>query len=617
VVITLQDIDPLKRGLQAAEEARDYAEGMIETVREPLVVLDSDLRVQRATQAFYDMFLVSREETQGRFLYDLGSGQWQQPRLRELIGNALFRSEPFYDFEIDHEFPHVGRRVVRLNGRRIPFPQAERRMLLLSIEDVTQRREIAEIRYQRLFETAKDGIVVIDPESETVQDVNLQFLEMTEYSRESLIGRHVSEIGKQLGSDEIGAGIESARRLEVVRHEDLELRTRSGSPIRVEVIGNSYNVGTQPVIQFNVRDVSARYKALKDLLESEQRFRLFVESIGDFALFQMDLGGNIVAWNTGAERLLGWSEKEAIGKPASMVFTPEERLAHEPEKELERARTDGRTEDERWHLRKDGTRFFASGVLSQMRDDRNRLIGFAKVMRDMTRHKQQEEQLRRSVSQKETLVREIHHRVKNNLQVIVSLLGMQSRYTSDSQVLSAFQEAEGRLRAIAHIHERLYASDELTEIEFAGYIRGLTEELIQLHSESSHPIRASFEVAELNLDLERAIPAGLIANELILNSIKHGLRERSGLLTVKLARVAAPATLNNDELGWAELVIADTGRGLPPELDPATAKSMGLRLVSMLVRQLRGRLEIRDGIGAAISVAFPLENISSGLEEVG
>jgi len=92
-VITLQDIDPLKRGLQAAEEARDYAEGMIETVREPLIVLDADLRVQRATQAFYQTFLVSREETEGRFLYDLGSGEWNQSRLRELIGAALFRSE--------------------------------------------------------------------------------------------------------------------------------------------------------------------------------------------------------------------------------------------------------------------------------------------------------------------------------------------------------------------------------------------------------------------------------------------------------------------------------------------------------------------------------------------
>ena len=198
-VITFQNIDPLKRGLQAAEEARDYAEGMIETVREPLVVLDSDLRIQRATQAFYDMFLVSRDETQGRFLYDLGNGQWNQPRLRELLGNALFRSESFYDFEIDHEFPHIGRRVMRLNGRRIPFPQAERRMLLLSIEDVTERREIAEIRFQRLFETAKDGIVVVDMESQSVQDVNPQFLKMTGFAREDFVGKPIEDIAAEAG----------------------------------------------------------------------------------------------------------------------------------------------------------------------------------------------------------------------------------------------------------------------------------------------------------------------------------------------------------------------------------------------------------------------------------
>src|SRR5947208_4185528 len=94
-VITLQDIDPLKRSLRIAEEARDYAESMIETVREPLVVLDADMRVQRATTAFYEMFLVSREETEDRFLYDLGSGQWNRPRLRELLGAALFQVQPF------------------------------------------------------------------------------------------------------------------------------------------------------------------------------------------------------------------------------------------------------------------------------------------------------------------------------------------------------------------------------------------------------------------------------------------------------------------------------------------------------------------------------------------
>ena len=323
-VITFQNIDPLKRGLQTAEEARDYAEGMIETVREPLVVLDSDLRIQRATQAFYDMFLVSRDETQGRFLYDLGNGQWNHPRLRELLGNALFRSESFYDFEIDHEFPHIGHRVMRLNGRRIPFPQAERRMLLLSIEDVTERREIAEIRFQRLFETAKDGIVVLDVESQSVQDVNPQFLKMTGFAREDFVGQPIEDIGQRLDLPDLGRAIEETRQSDFIRHEDLPLRRSDGQTVEVDVLGNAYKVGSQPVIQFNVRDVSSRAQAASALRESEQRFRLFVESVSEYALFQMDVSGTIVSWNPGAERLLGWTEKEAIGQNAKLVFTPED-----------------------------------------------------------------------------------------------------------------------------------------------------------------------------------------------------------------------------------------------------------------------------------------------------
>ncbi len=147
-VITFHDINALKRGLEASEEARQYAEALIETVREPLVVLDADFRVQRATAAFYQTFLVSREETEGRLLYDLGSGQWNKPRLRELLGAALFRSEPFHDFEIEYEFPNIGRRLMRLNARQIPRRDPQQRTLLLAIEDVTERREVAEIRYQ-------------------------------------------------------------------------------------------------------------------------------------------------------------------------------------------------------------------------------------------------------------------------------------------------------------------------------------------------------------------------------------------------------------------------------------------------------------------------------------
>jgi two-component system, chemotaxis family, CheB/CheR fusion protein len=614
-VITLQDIDPLKRGLEAAEQARDYAEGMIETVREPLVVLDADLRVRRATRAFYDTFLIAREETEGRFLYDLGNGQWNNARLRELIGAALFRSEAFHDFEMAHEFPHIGHRTMRLNGRRILFPHSHERMLLLSIEDVTERREIAEIRFQRLFETAKDGIVVVDVETKSVQDVNPFFLTLTGYNREDLVGRSVAESGRKLGVPDIAVGIEAMRKSEVVRYENVELTTRDNGRVWVDVVGNCYEVGSQPVIQLNIRDVSSRNQALSELRASEQRFRLFVESVRDYALFQVDRGGLIVTWNAGAERLLGWKEQEAVGRSTAIVFTPEDVVRGEPGKELETARTKGRAEDERWHVRKDGSRFFASGVLTQVCDEGGHLLGFAKVMRDVTSRKAQEEELRRSVAAKDTLVREIHHRVKNNLQVIVSLLGMQSRHAND-HVLAAFQEAESRLRAIAHIHERLYASEDLTEVEFAGYVTGLANELVQVHAAAPDHIRLDLQVADMVLHIERAIPLGLIANELMLNSLKHGLAGSKGGLLIRLAYLPDTAeTRDGDSGGWAQLQIADTGPGLPAGLDVTKATSMGLRLVNMLVRQLRARLEIGEGPGAQLCVKFPLESVN-GIKEI-
>ena len=294
-VITFQDIDPLKRGLQAAEAARDYAEGMIETVREPIVVLDSDLRLRRATAAFYEAFLVTREESEGRFFYDLGNGQWNNPRLRELIGAALFRSEAFHDLEIEHEFPHIGRRTMRLNGRRITFPQPQHRMVLLSIEDVTERREIAEIRFHRLFETARDGIVVVDVERRTVQDVNPYLLQLTGYAHDDFM-KPLAEVAAMLGISEIAGIIEAAQDAEVVRHEDLQLRTRDGANVSVEIVGNLYRVGNRPVIQLNIRDITSRKQAARALYGSEQRFRLFVDSVRDYALFQIGLDGSIQTW---------------------------------------------------------------------------------------------------------------------------------------------------------------------------------------------------------------------------------------------------------------------------------------------------------------------------------
>jgi PAS domain S-box-containing protein len=147
------------------------------------------------------------------------------------------------------------------------------------------------------------------------------------------------------------------------------------------------------------REISDRQKAEQGLRESEERLRLIVETAKDFAIFLMDLQGNITTWNPGAESMFGYSRKEILGRNAAVLFTPEDRETHEPEHEMEGAARDGRAEDERWHLRKDGVRVYASGVMRGVRDQSGKLTAYLKIARDITSRKKMEDALKESVGE--------------------------------------------------------------------------------------------------------------------------------------------------------------------------------------------------------------------------
>src|SRR4029077_12085431 len=147
------------------QHALAYADNIIATLREPFVVLDKSLRVKTANRAFYQTFSVLKEQTDGRFIYDLGNGQWDIPRLRTLLEEVLPNNHySFHDFEVDHDFPAIGRKTMLLNARRFESVDSQPDLILLAIEDITERKQAAvavqtsEVRYRRLFETAKDGI---------------------------------------------------------------------------------------------------------------------------------------------------------------------------------------------------------------------------------------------------------------------------------------------------------------------------------------------------------------------------------------------------------------------------------------------------------------------------
>jgi two-component system CheB/CheR fusion protein len=605
VVIIFFDIDTLKRTLRAAEEARDYAEGLIETVREPLVVLDSDLRIERATSAFYETFRVSRAETEGRLLYDLGNGQWNIPQLRELLGEALFHNQSFEDLEIEHTFPHTGRRRMRLNGKRISPDGARQRSVLLAIEDVTERHEQAEARYQRMFETAKDGMVICDAETEKIIDANPFFLELLGYRREQVIGRSLDQLPAFETAGNAIRLVADAKTQEIVRCDGVSLRNANGRIIQADFVANRYTLGSRPVVQINIRDVTARNRALDDLRESEERFRMFVESVREYALFQLDPDGLISSWNVGAERLIGYTEAEMIGLPFERIFTPEDLASGNAQLEIAKAREHGTSEDERWHIRKDGSRFFASGVLTAIQDPAGQLRGFSKIMRDITEQYrselqllEQDQQLRASLAEKEALLKEIHHRVKNNLQIITSLLDLQSEFLDQADTKDVLVEMKTRVRSIAAIHELLYTAKDFSRIQFRRFVDKLAQEVIAVHSQLATEVRVEIEAESVHLEMAQAVPCGLIVNELLTNALKHAFPEgRPG--KIKIA-------FGSDETQW-RLEVSDDGIGLPVEVDPENANSMGLQLIQLLVQQLSGSLNVVRDSGTRLIINFPQE----------
>ncbi len=209
---------------------------------------------------------------------------------------------------------------------------------------------------------------------------------------------------------------------------------------------------------------------------------------------------------------------------------------------------------------------------------------------------QSHKRLEESVKEKEVLLKEIHHRVKNNMQVISSLLNLQSAYIKDETLREMFEEAQNRIRSMSLIHEKLYQSKELAHINFKEYIKALTTDLVRSFGANRGKIAIVINVEDISLDIDTAIPCGLIINELVSNSLKHGFPDgRKGEIVVALGRVE----------GGIELRVADNGVGIPEGVEIKKTRSLGLRLVTILAEdQLQGGIELeRDG-GTDFRITF-------------
>ncbi|HET9788816.1 MAG TPA: PAS domain S-box protein, partial [Pyrinomonadaceae bacterium] len=320
VVLVFRDVSERRRQERLVQDGLNYCENIIATLREPFLVLDKNLRVRMANRSFYETFVVSPADTENEFIYDLGNRQWDIPRLRELLKEVLSTNHPIHDYEVESDFGTIGHKLMRLNARRVREPGHHSDLILLAIEDITARQQaayelkVSEIRYRRLFEAAKDGILILDPDTRQISDANPFIAQLLGYTREEMIGKELFEIGLLKDEEASQAAFRELREKQFIRYDDLPLESKNGQRREVEVVANLYAEDGQSVIQANIRDITERKQADYKLEVSESRYRRLFETAQDAILILDANTGKIFDANPFIKELLGYSQEELVGK---------------------------------------------------------------------------------------------------------------------------------------------------------------------------------------------------------------------------------------------------------------------------------------------------------------
>ena len=478
------------------------------------------------------------------------------------------------------------------------FQTAPGRMAAMFL-DITQRKRADEAlkeskeRYQSLFDRSLHGVFIHDFQG-CFLDANQAALQMMGYTREDITRFSFTDL---LDEEQLPRALEGITEiLESGRQEKpsvYRLKTKNGGSKWVETEATLiYKQGQPFAIQGIARDITEQKAAEEALRESEEQYRAIFDSFQD-VYYRTDRDGLVTLISPSVKTQAGYDPADVLGHPVTNFYAdPDERQIFN-----DRLKKDGFLNDyELQLLARDGRviRVSASSKLVMGADGEP--VGVEGVLRDITDRKYAEENLKASLKEKEVLLQEIHHRVKNNMQIISSLLNLQSRKLSDPKVVEIFQESRSRIRAMALIHEKLYQSRNLAQVNLAEYIESLYLHLYHMYGVDSSKVKINMDVQEIFLDINTAIPIGLVINELVSNAVKHAFPNGSqGEISLKLS---------SGDNGGRCLLVKDNGVGLPEGYDIHNPETLGMQLVCDLVAQVNGSIQVDASSGTTFHVSF-------------
>ncbi len=641
VVSAIRDITKRRLAELALRESEEKYRTYIENAIEGVFVVDSTSRYIDVNRAACHLVGYTREELLQKTIMDLVWEESQDKRLREfeaLKNSGLITTELNLKRKDGTLIPIILNAVTLPGGNVMSF-----------CVDITQRKRMEEELREshQLLQTVLDTI----PIGVFWKNRNSQYLGCNRIAAhdagfsqpEEVTGKTDFELGwrslaESYRADDklvMNTGIPKIGYEESVIQPDGRVQwVRTNKIPLLDMNGLAYGVvGTY-------EDITSRKEAEKNLAFTNTILRTQQETSID-GILVVNTNGSIVSfnqrfieiWGIPEDIIASRSDEQALGYVLQSLSDPEEFLAkvkylydHIEEKSsdellmkdgriLERYSaptidSDGTWYGRVWYFRDITRRKKAEEELRRINDHLDSLVKerTQALEAEIDQRRIVEEQIKGSLAEKIVLLREVHHRVKNNLQIMISLLSLQSRMVSDPQVIAALRESTQRLRAMAMVHEKLYGGTDLSHIELRSYLASLVNSQIAFHQLRPERIVVEIVSEDTMMDINTAIPLGLIINELISNAIQHGFpEERKGTIRIR-------TRIDGDQL---DITVSDNGIGMPSEIDWKNTPSLGLRLVSSLIRQLKGTVELDRTEGTKFHLSIPVVGSQSPEENQG
>lgn len=450
--------------------------------------------------------------------------------------------------------------------------------------------------YKVIFENTGTSTVIIE-EDMTLSLVNTEFSQLTGYSKKEIEGKlNWTEF---FASDDLPMMKEfhALRRInpdDAPRNYEARLITRNND-IRTVYLTVALLPGTKKSMA-SIVDLTELQRSKKEIEKSKKKFKTIFENAAE-AMILFDRYGTILEANDKIEEISGFRKEELIGHKF-MKLLPKVKIEYlKALKAFKDIISGNELKQVEWTIKnKAGKEIVFMAHPSVLRTE-NRIDGLVMIIEDVTDRKRVENTLRTSLEEKEVLLREIHHRVKNNLQIISSLLSLQCIQLDDTETVDVLRECQGRVRTMAMIHENLYQSKDINHINFGNFVKKLLSDIFYSYRVDPRSIKLTTNVENVDIGIETAMPCGLIINELATNSIKHAFPNGTGNISVELTS----SGLNNDSF---ILIFDDDGIGLPENLTPENTKKLGLMVVNTLSNQLNAEMEIDRSNGTRFIFNF-------------